>query len=155
MQGGVKFGSRLPNSIDDIEYNPEWSTWESRIYFIVLILSMVLSAIDIGVDVVNDVVDAGTVGVGGVVTGVISLVQKIILGALQMLLIITAILLGSNAPKALRYISAIALVIIFIIQLILVVLEIFLPYFDILQSGADVLMEVVINLIYITMMYML
>lgn len=109
------------------------SIWTS---IIIVILYIVIASINLGIDILDVVVDGATVGVAGVGTGVVDLVAEIGLGIIQIILYLIA-MLRSSKSLWLKFGGLIFIIIATVINIIFTVVGIPLPYIDAIETAVE------------------
>lgn len=109
------------------------SIWTS---IIIVILYIVIASINLGIDILDVVVDGATVGTVGVGTGVVDLVAEIGLGIIQIILYLIA-MLQSSKSLWLKFGGLIFIIIATVINIIFTVVGIPLPYIDAIETAVE------------------
>ena len=145
-------------------YNPQYSTqyapsasapgipevpsvgknkWKNIFFIILFIAQILMSLVDIGIDVADAAVDAVTVGVAGVATSVVDLISEIVLETIQ--IIITIITISMEGGGSHRFSNKTRIGVVVLCAAIDIVLTIigFLPYFDLVETPVEVVTEIV------------
>lgn len=143
MEGDYSF---TPLPADD-----SWTTTEWIIVIIMLIVSITISVIDILMDVGDAAIDAVSAGSVGAITNIADLILEIILELIQIILI--SITIWYAWGFGWKTGIGITLVVICGITDIILSLLGFLPYFDIVESIGEIIIEIIQNIVLIAAMF--
>lgn len=118
---------------------------QNIIFIITIITSILISITDLGASSVEVAADAATVGVAGVPAGIADLGIELITEAIQNIIITVSILYLSGVKSTWSWILIFIVVFMSIIDIILSIVQIPIPYIDILKLITEVFTELIQN----------
>lgn len=125
-------GSNLPNA-------------STIILLLTIISSVTISLADLGASGADVAVDAATVGTVGVATGFADLGIELVSEAIQNIIITVAILYFSGVRNIWSWLLIALVVSMSLIDIVLTIVEIPLPYFDIIKLITEMFTELIQN----------
>ena len=105
--------------------------------------SILMSILDLGVDVADAAVDAVSVGIGGIITSIIDIPVEIVLEILQIIIAsITIYYFEGDEPH--KYSKKFRISVIIILGIVDIVMSVlgFIPYFDIIETVVELITEI-------------
>ena len=134
----------------------ETTVWYIKlvIAIILIIISIIISVVDVGVDVADTAVDAVTVGTVGAATNVADMATEIPLEIIQGTLLSLGMLLLTDEDWWLIILKIIIIVIAAGIDIVLTLAG-FAPYVDFVETGTEVVTEIVQNAVFLSSIVMM
>lgn len=118
---------------------------QNVIFIITIITSLLISITDIGSSSVEVAADAATVGVAGVPAGIADLGVEMVMEAIQNIIITVSILYLSGIRNYISWLLIGIVVFMSIIDIILSIVQIPIPYIDIVKLITEIFTELIQN----------